>query len=216
MKITRHTDSELTIQDSLLWLSALLLLVSLFPFYDGIRLGQNKNFAVTSMLLLFALLAFRKTTCTFDALRRTAFIRQRKLFTVSERTVPFDQIRDIVLDLDTLGQQRAQYRLALLTPSGSIPLAPSYGPGSQRYSAMRDTILDFLTRTTQLAPCQSQAAAQPAFNPATPDTNSPIVHLLRQGRNIDAITLFRTTHHVSLTEAKRQIDQIADRLKTAN
>ena len=205
MKIARHTETELVLEDSLIWLAIFFALASLPPLYDAIRLGVTKNFIIAGLVLLFALICIRKSSCTFDRLRRTVFLHTRTAIKVSRRSVPFDEIQDVVLDADTLGRQRAQYRLAIVTPSGSVPLAGSYGSGSQRYEAMRQAVLEFLTRGSQ----PSEQSARTSAPSGSSELDRSILDLLRQGRKIEAISLFRTTHNVSLTEAKQRVDELA-------
>ena len=216
MKIARHTDSELVIEDSLIWLAIVFCLATLPLLYSAIILGKTKYFIPAGLVLLFALICLRKTTCTFDSARRTVFVQTRAPFKLSRSSVPFEKIEDVVLDANTLGQQRPQYRLALVTPDGPIPLAGSYGSGRARYEAARQTILEFLTRGSH----PSEQNARPAVSTSAPSALSEldpsVINLLRQGRKIDAITLFRTTHNVSLTEAKRRVDEIAALQKPEN
>lgn len=210
MKIARRTDTELVLEDSLLWLAILLALASLPPLYDAIILGIKKNFVLPGLLLLSALLCVRKSSCTFDRLRRMASLRTRWLFRVRERGVPFDDISDVTLQADMLGQQKAQYRLAIVTPAGAIPLAGAYGSGSSRYEAMCQAVLEFLTRGSQPSEQSAHTATHTsAAQAGSSELDRSILDLLHQGRKLDAISLFRTTHNVTLTEAKQRIDQIA-------
>ena len=218
MMIARHTDTELVLDDSMIWLAILLALASLPPLYDAMILGSKKSFILPTLLLLSALLCVRKSSCTFDRLRRMASLHTRWLFRVRERSVPFDDISDVTLQADMLGQQKAQYRLAMVTCAGAIPLAGAYGSGSTRYEAMCQTVRDFLTCGSQPSALKHAppTAHAPASNPALAAAVRPILDLLHQGRKIEAISLFRTTHSVSLAEAKGRVDEIAEQLRPEN
>jgi len=70
MKITRQTETELEVKDSMLWLAAIFVFVALILAYAALRSGDRRLLYASGSFLLFALLSLQKSTFVFDAGRR--------------------------------------------------------------------------------------------------------------------------------------------------
>ena len=118
--------------------------------------------------------------------------------------MPFDAVKDVVLQSEPGKSGRATYRLAMLTVKGAMPMSSGYGGTNERCLASRAEIFKLLR------PGQTTAATATETVPAT----SIAAHLytsartlVAEGRKIDAIKLL-TSMGVSLTEATQKVDEI--------
>jgi len=206
VKIARHSRMELVVKDSNLWLAALFLLVSLISVNWALKDG-NKGILVTAgIFLLFALLLAQKSTFVFDAGQRTVHWKRMRFLRVSTGSVLFDEITDVVTET-SLSDGTPSYRLAIVTPTASIPLSESYASNRRRYEEVRETILEFLKPGSRPQPTATDVASR--------DLESSVRALLRQGRKIDAVILVRSLANVDLAEAKLRVEAIARKMKTA-
>lgn len=204
MHVTRKTNQELVISDSLIWLSVLLLGASVFLAYRVVRQAERGPFLVLCILLLFALICWRREVVTFDAARQEARWHRRRAFKVAEGTVPFAEIKGITIDSqssDTRGN--LTYRLTILTTGSPVPMSDVYAGNWSRYDRLRKQILDFLhiDVSEQSAPGLADETA--------------IRSLLAQGRKIDAIERLRSCQKISLVEATDRVNAIGEKMKTA-
>ncbi len=71
--------------------------------------------------------------------------------------MPFDDVKDVVLQSEPGKSGRPTYRLAMLTAEGSMPLSSGYGDTSDRCLALQSQILQLLR------PGQAVAATAPAY-----------------------------------------------------
>jgi hypothetical protein len=70
MHVTRKTNQELVVLDSSIWISILLLCVSVFAAYR-LRIQHNtRGFLSLGFMLLFILLFWRREVVVFDAARQ--------------------------------------------------------------------------------------------------------------------------------------------------
>jgi hypothetical protein len=88
------------------------------------------------------------------------------------------------------------YRLSLSTTSAVIPLSIIYEPGFERYSGMREAVLDAVFKVAQ-----------------RPTTEDPISALVKAGRVIDAVAIIRMREGLSLTEARARVAELQRTLK---
>lgn len=209
MHITRQTPTELVARDSAMWLAIPFALGALFLLVLTIMRHNPEGLLGVGLLLLFAIPPARYSTFTFDAMQRMVRWSGRKLFKAESGTIPFDDITDIGTEATSSGRGGATYRLTILTPQGSVPMAYTYSNGKNRHAQMRETILAFLHPERQSAAFSSTVATPGA----TLADESSIRSLLSQGRRIDAITLVRIKERVSLTEAVTRVNKIDDKMK---
>jgi hypothetical protein len=203
MKIVRQTQQELVAEDGTAWISMLCALGSLANLYASIAARQPKLLVVAGLFALFALVSLSRMTFVFDRMQRRVRYKGRKLFKTESGTIPFDEIADIGTEAIG-GADGPSYRLAILTPQGSVPMAYSYGGNSQRYESLRKTILAFVK--PEAAASGSSAAG-----------NDPSIRsLLAQGRKIDAITLVRTRESLGLTQAVERVNEVEKRMKAGS
>jgi hypothetical protein len=210
MKIFRQTPQELITIDSTVWISMVCALASLPLFYVSVALGKSGSLLGACLFVLFAVIGFRKMTFVFDAMQRMVRWNGRKLLKIESGTIPFDEITDIGTETSSGGENgEVTYRLTILTPQGSVPMAYSYGGNSLRYESLRKTILAFVK------PGQHNAAALEAapFAGNATDDESSIRSLLKQGRKIDAVTLVRTRENLGLTQAVQRVNDVEKRMK---
>ena len=178
MKITRQTETELEVKDSMLWLAATFVFVALILAYAALRSGDRRLLYASGSFLLFALLSLQKSTFVFDAGRRMVTWRVLRYFKTSTGSVGFDALRGIRIDSMPAPRRREMYRLTLLTTQDPIPLSAAYGGGSKYYAGVRERIDGFLKANL------TQPASAGDTTSTTPELESYIRLLLQQGRKL--------------------------------
>lgn len=184
MHVTRKTNQELVILDSSIWISVFLLCASVFAAYRLSIQHNTRGFLSLGCMLLFIPLFWRREVVSFDAARQQATWTRRRLFKVATGTIPFSEITGITMEVTSSKNNVLIYRLAILTPHGSVPMSDSYAGDQQKYEKLKQEILDFVH--PELA--QAGAGSNPAHGGAI-DHEASIRSLLQQGRRIDAIHL---------------------------
>jgi len=206
VRVTRRTKRELVVEDSSLWLAAILALASLPLWYVVIVLGKKGSLFGAAFFLLCAFIGLRKSTFVFDADRRLVNWRELRYLKMSSGCIAFDAITDIGIEAASGDAGSTNYRLTILTAQGPIPLSSVYsGGGSEKYASLREQILAFVKHDGAPAAMASAASAEGVAN-----LESSICALLKQGRKIDAIRLLRSTSNMGLTEATRRVTEIEE------
>lgn len=206
MRITRHTAQELVVVDSALGLSVFLSIASLLLFYMATRPGKIGALFGGCLFLLGALVCLRKTVFTFDAGEQRVRWQGRKFLKTENGVIPFSEITGIGTETSFGSSSANTYRLTILTRSGLVPLAYTYGGNKQEYASLRETIMSFLHLEAPVTKTESQPDADSAID------EESVRSLLKQGRKIDAISLIRSSTHVELTEAVRIVKDIDERM----
>lgn len=122
MKVTRHTDSELVVVDSCLWLAAVCLIMALFPIYAAIVSGKKGTMVAAVLVAAFSVVWLRKSTFVFGASQRVVRWNRLRYFATSAGIISFDSIRDITIET-AQNRSGVLYRLTLITPMARVPLA---------------------------------------------------------------------------------------------
>jgi hypothetical protein len=211
MKILRQTQLELVTVESTLWISIFFALVSLIMIYAAIASGQLKLLFSAGVFALLALVCIWKKTFVFDAMQRVVRWNGRKIFKTESGTIPFDEIADIGTEARSSGDSRgrAMYRLTILTPQGSVPMAYGYGGYRPRYDSLRKTILALVKPESHTA-----AAPEATTSESNDADDDPSVRsLLAQGRKIDAITLVRNSDDLGFAQAVQRVEEVDKRMK---
>jgi len=146
MHITRQTPQELVVVSGSRWVSAICAAGALFYTYFAITRHAPKGYLLlTAFLLLFALIMDLRKTFTFDATQRLVRWKGRTVLKAESGEIPFDDITDIGTEATSAGNRNVPvYRLTVITPRVTIPMAYGYDGKPDRYSALRLQILDFL------------------------------------------------------------------------
>jgi hypothetical protein len=107
---------------------------------------EAKGLFLAAFFLLFALIMDLRKTFTFDARKRIVRWNGRKVFKAESGEIPFDEITDIGTEARRAGDRGVPiYRLTIITPRATIPIADAYSAHDVRYSALRGQILNFVT-----------------------------------------------------------------------
>jgi hypothetical protein len=149
MHIARRTAQELVVVSGTRWLSAFCAAAALITSCLNIIQHQPKGyFLVSGFLLLVALIMDLRKTFTFDAMQRRVRWRGRTVLKSESGEIPFDDITDIGTQVTSAssssGAQVPIYRLTIITPQTTIPMAYTYNGQPDAYSALRGQILDFV------------------------------------------------------------------------
>lgn len=203
MHVVRKTNQELVIVDSTVWLSVILLCLSGIPAYELFTRHERGPFIFLCILLLFALVAWRREVVTFDAAKQEVRWRRRRAFKTAEGTVPFSEIKGIDIDSQSADSRGTlTYRLTILTTNGSaVPMSDVYAGNWSRYESVRSQILEFL-----------HIEVNEQSSPGLADETA-IRSLIIAGRKIDAIKRLRSCQNISLAEATDRVNAISEKVK---
>ena len=200
MTVQRNTEGVLVVQNSTLWLSAVFGVLGVIMIAAAFFSGDKRLAAPALVMGLFAVLCLSKYTFVFDSTQRMVRWQIMRFGKRRAGSMPFDAVKDVVLQSEPGKSGRPTYRLAMLTAEGSMPLSSGYGDTSDRCLALQSQILQLLR------PGQTVAATAPATSIAA-HLDSSVRTLVAQGRKIDAIKLLTSTG-MNLTDAKQRADEI--------
>jgi len=144
MHIARNTTQELVVVAGARWVSAICTAAALFTLYSVITRHEPKGLFLAAFFLLFALIMDLRKTFTFDAMQRIVRWKGRKVFKAESGEIPFDDITDIGTESKTAGNNVPVFRLTIVTPGATIPMAYTYNGQPDGYSTLRGQILDFV------------------------------------------------------------------------
>ncbi|MFZ1141281.1 MAG: hypothetical protein WAN76_19020 [Candidatus Sulfotelmatobacter sp.] len=198
--VQRSTNGMVVVQNSTLWLSAVFGVLGLIMVGAAFSSGDKRLFRPAVAMAVFAVLSLSKYTVVFDATQRMVRWKIMRFGRRRAGSMPFDSVKDVVLQSEPGKSGRPTYRLAMLTAEGPMPLSSGYGDTSDRCLALQSQILQLLR------PGQTVAATAPATSIAA-HLDSSVRTLVAQGRKIDAIKLLTSTG-MNLTDAKQRADEI--------
>lgn len=145
MHIARLTPQELVVVTGTRWVSAICAAAALFTLYFVIVRHEPKGLFLAAFFLLFALIMDLRKTFTFDAGQRIVRWNGRRVFKAESGEIPFDDITEIGTEARRAGNRDVPtYRLTIITPRATIPMAYAYSGQGDRYSTLRRQILDFI------------------------------------------------------------------------
>jgi len=200
MKVARSDESVLTLRDFPLAVCVVSVVLAVVPLaamvHDLVRgIGWRERavpMAVVTILALVVGMVFSKySVFRFDRRQRILVWRRRGLLRAEGGSVPFDRIRFAVVESIT-DSSALEYRVALTTDDGSIPLTPYYTLGAgERCERLRDLI-------------NQVVGAEPLSRP-----EADIRALARGGHPVRAVALAKQRLGLSTTEATRLVDEAA-------
>lgn len=144
MHIARQTPQELVVVSGTRWVSAICAAAALFSLYSVITRHAPMGLLLTGFLLLCALTMDLRKIFTFDAMRRTVHWKGRTILKAESGEIPFDEITDIGTESTRAARNVPVYRLTIITPRATVPMAYSYNGQPDSYSTLRARILDFV------------------------------------------------------------------------
>ena len=145
MHVTRRTPQELVVVAGTRWVSAICAGAALFILYVVITRHEPKGLLLVAFFLLFALIMDLRKTFIFDATERMVRWHGRRVFQAESGEIPFDEITGIDTEAKRAGQRDVPvYRLTIITARSIIPMAYAYSGQSDRFSTLREQILDFV------------------------------------------------------------------------
>jgi hypothetical protein len=203
MHVTRKTNQELAVVDSLVWLSILLLCASAFIAYRTILEPSGKAYFGPALALLMALVSLRKETVVFDGAMQQVRWKRLRTFNVATGELPFSAITGIGIEALASGSGGATYRLAIQTADGKpIPMSDAYGNSRAHYESLQAEILEFLHLDGTKSATDHDVGDEPSIR-----------SLLMEGRKIEAIKLLRSKQNIGLAEAVNQVGVIEQKMK---
>lgn len=217
MHIQRQTSMELVLQDGSMWMAFLFVPAAIAIAVSSVEKHKPLELLAAALFLLFAAAFTRHTTFTFDGMQRVARWRRRTFLKVETGSIPFDAIKDVVIDAQTGSRNNTMtYRLSINADTSSVPMANIFQGGTlEHYQKLRQQVLEFIGLAAPAA-----AASEPTSSTATDaipaDLESSLRTLIANGRIIDAVSLLRMRQHLSLVEAKSRIDALEESCRSAS
>jgi len=145
MHIARQTPQELVVVAGIRWVSATCAAAALFTLYFVITRHEAKGLFLAAFFLLLAVIMDLRKTFIFDARMRIVRWNGRKVFKAESGEIPFDDITGIGTEARRAGDRGVPiYRLTIVTPRATIPMAYAYSGHDVRYSTLRAQILNFV------------------------------------------------------------------------
>lgn len=203
MHITRKTNQELVVVDSMIWISVVMLCAAGFVGIEGVVHAIPRLWIMVGLFGLFAFLSWRRETVTFDSASQQVQWIRRRAFRVASGTIPFSEMRGITMDPMRDNHGVLMYRLTIQTTGEPVPMSDAYGGGEAYYASLRKQILEFLRM-------DQNAEVSPG-----PGDEASIRTLLQQGRKIDAIEMMRSWYQLDLAEAVERVNEIDEKMKAA-
>lgn len=224
MHIQRQTATDLVLQDGSRWLAFPFYLVSIALIATFLKDFDPVGLLCGTMFSFVAALFTRHTEFAFDRTQRLVRWRRRTFLKNDSGSIPFDAIRDIVIDAQRGSRGATSYRLSVLTVDGPTPMSNSVGGGDiERYQHLRQQILDFIgidsTSRTFGSGAISVGQHGDWSSQLTPSDGVPadiepsLCALLTHGRTIDAIKLLQSRDDRGLADAKHRIDALRNKMK---
>lgn len=144
--------------------------------------------------LVTAAVLWERARFTVDPRRRVILWRRRWGWSYREGTIPFDAVREVLVQASPADDGSSSRRVVLRLEDGSdLPLTAGFLHDSH------NAVVD-LAGTLRAA----------VGRPSAPDGLDLVRALLRDGRRIDAIKLLRETQGLSLEEASKRVRQLKD------
>src|SRR5688572_1747222 len=101
--------------------------VALFALPNAWGVESFQGVACAAVLFLAGFIAiFERATFVFDRATRTLTWQRRRAFTATSGSVPFEQIREVVLQTGIGNAINPKRRVALLLADGELPLSVAY------------------------------------------------------------------------------------------
>jgi len=144
MHVARHTPQELVVVAGSRWVSTICAAGALFTLYLAITRHQPRNLFGAAFFLLFALIMDLRKTFAFDAMQRVVHWKGRTVLKAESGEIPFDDITDIGTESKRAGNNVPVFRLTIVTPGATIPMAYTYNGQPDGYATLRGQILDFV------------------------------------------------------------------------
>ncbi len=156
MKIKRHDDNALVIEDFRIGIGIFGFSMSLFLagalvytlLHSPIEWQRAQVATAGFLISFFASAAFAKRSVfVFNRKSRSISFRRRGLFENTSKEIPFDAVREVAVQVRPSNMRRS-YRVALLMERDKIPIAPAYSSGGKELcDNVADTIRSVLGRT---------------------------------------------------------------------
>lgn len=211
MKIVSQTETEIVVEDSSVWISAVFGVATVALCAWVLTTGQYQLLPAGVLFVVFALVWLRRSRFVFNA--GTQSVQWSRLRMISKRSgsIAFADISDIVIEGPGADRTGRLCRLAIRTSTGAAtPMSDVFDIAPESGTALRTTLLNLVQ-----SPARSlSASAANADAARTQQLNDSIRSLLIQGKKIDAILLVQQSEHLNLTEATFRVNQVANQMGT--
>jgi hypothetical protein len=191
VRIMENSARRLVLYEQTVWISVVCVLAAMVMLYQSWASHRWGGLVSAGFFALFALISLRTSRAQFDKHARVATLDKMRIFKRSSFRLLFDEISDVVIETDGLGDGPApSCRLSLQTNDGSRLLTDGYSSGYGNYVVMRFAILETLGR------------------PVSDAVDQSLRELIRSRRTIDAISLLRSQKNMDLTAARERVVQL--------
>lgn len=223
MHIQRQTPMELILQDGSRWMAFVFVPAAICIAVPSLEKHKPLGLLVAAFFLFFSAVFMRHTTFTLDKMQRAARWRRRTVLKDENGSIPFDIIRDVVIDTQSGDRGTMSYRLSIVTADGPTPMANVFSGGRiEHYQQLRRQILDFIGLGTAVPAPQSailtngspnDGSASSGCSGIPADLEPSLRALLAQGRKLDAIKLLHSRENFGLADAVSRLNALDQRMQ---
>lgn len=208
MRIVRQNESEIVVEDSSVWISAVCGIAAVAICAFAVVQARYQLLLAAVLFIAFTLLWLRRSRFVFSAPMRSIQWSRLRMMRRQAGSIAFADVSDLLVESSSSGRANPLCRLSIRTAAGTTPMSDAYGTTQDYAATLRSTLLQFVR------PGSGAAPAMPANNDAarTLQLNDAIRALLGQGKKIDAILLVQQSEHLDLTEATFRVNQVANQM----
>ncbi len=206
MYIASQSPTEITVEDSAVWLSWIFGTLAAIVMFFSAAMHQPYWLFGAALLVLCALIAEQRSTFTFDATERVVRWKNIKRLKAGTGSIPFGEITDIGIETPAATPSASSHRLTLITPGQTIPMAYAYSRQKDGYSQLRQQLLAFIK------PGSEEPDGVTAHGIPT-DLEPSLRSLLEENHKVDAIKLLQSSQHLGLSDAVKRIDSLEKSIK---
>ncbi len=200
MKVKRSDSLELVLEDFPLLAGAIALPAAAFllfkvverlaadPSLDGELFGAIVGFAV---FFFTGAIFTERNLFIFRIYQKRLIWKTSGLFRRRERVIPFDEIRNVTLQVGMGRRQRDTYRLALVTDRETLPMTLGYTSGKkENFEKTAGMILNILGKD------------------ASRVIEDSILAMAQAGQKLSAIRLAQRHYRMGTQEAKQFVEDL--------
>jgi hypothetical protein len=190
----KEEHGHLILSDDMYVVAGICVAASAVCIWKALTADEYSLLAGAGLFLLAALLTWRADRFSFEPeFRRvnwTRWIRWRK----ETGSLPFNAISEVRLEM-TSRKQSGLWRIVFDTPSGPMPLLPSFSGSRQSWETIAQKIRATIGLREPLDPLERDLKG-----------------LLKDGKRIEAILMHGTVTGASHADSKRTVEDLQKRL----
>jgi hypothetical protein len=146
MRIIENSSARLRLRETMGYLPAFLASAAVLIAIVVVVRHDDPKQLINAFLFGAAAVFFRRESrITFDKSARRCGIWRQDMWRRSYRTIPFDDIEDVQVEIETPDTDALTHsRLSLLTAAGPVPLTAGFSATLDWQISLRETMVDVI------------------------------------------------------------------------